>query len=117
MSMKKYLKHFSFLLVIGLVLAACSVDDSESNASGEGKVEMEVWYGLGSEADEKMKELISDLNEEHEDIEVTAVPQADYDETYEKLQAAIASDTASGGIRYEYTAHTDCAGRNALEQI
>src|SRR5699024_9008634 len=68
MSMKKYLKHFSFLLVIGLVLAACSVDDSESNASGDGKVEIEFWYGLGSEADEKMKELISDFNEEHEDI-------------------------------------------------
>src|SRR5699024_12763367 len=90
--MIQYFKHFRFLLVIGLVLDACSVDDSESNGSGDRKVEIEFWYGLGSEADEKMQELISDFNEEHEDIEVTAVPQADYDETYEKLQAAIASD-------------------------
>jgi len=117
MSMKKYLKHFSFLLVIGLVLAACSVDDSESNASGDGKVEIEFWYGLGSEADEKMKELISDFNEEHEDIEVTAVPQADYDETYEKLQAAIASDTAPGVFLSEITPLTDLASKDALEPI
>ena len=117
MSMKKHLKHFSFLLVIGLVLAACSVDDSESNAGGDGKVEIEFWYGLGSEADKKMKEIISDFNEEHDDIEVVAVPQADYDETYEKLQAAIASDTAPGVFISEITPMTDLAKKDAIQPL
>lgn len=101
------------LLVLSLVLAACSVDES----SGDGKVEVEFWYGLGSEADKKMKELISDFNDAHDDIEVVAVPQADYDETYEKLQAAIASDTAPGVFIAELNPLTDLAQKEALEPL
>ncbi|MBM7601787.1 multiple sugar transport system substrate-binding protein [Virgibacillus halotolerans] len=111
--MKKYLSRFGLLLVLALVLSACSVDES----SGDGKVEVEFWYGLGSEADTKMKELISDFNNQHDDIEVVAVPQADYDETYEKLQAAIASNTAPGVFIAELNPLTDLAKKEAIEPL
>jgi|SRR5690625_444368 len=111
--MKKYFSGIGLLLVLALFLTACSVDES----SGDGKVEVEFWYGLGSEADKKMKEIISDFNDEHDDIEVVAVPQADYDETYEKLQAAIASDTAPGVFLSEITPLTDLAQKEAIEPL
>lgn len=111
--MKKYFSRFGLLFVLALVLAACSVDES----SGDGKVEVEFWYGLGSEADTKMKELISDFNNQHDDIEVVAVPQADYDETYEKLQAAIASNTAPGVFIAELNPLTDLAKKEAIEPL
>src|SRR5699024_7643703 len=98
----------------GLILGACSSSDS---ALSDGKVEIEFWYGLGSEADKKMKEIISDFNAEHEDIEVIPVPQADYTETYEKLQAAIASNTAPGIFIAEVTTVTDLASKEELELI
>lgn len=113
--MKKYFKGLSLLMIVGLLLAACSVD--ESSSSEDGKTEIEFWYGLGSEADKKMKELVNDFNEENDDIEITAVPQADYDETYEKLQAAIASDTAPAVFISEPTALVDLANKQALEPL
>lgn len=112
--MRKYLLGFSLLLAFGLILGACS---SSNSASSDGKVEIEFWYGLGSEADKKMKEIISDFNAEHEDIEVIPVPQADYTETYEKLQAAIASNTAPGIFIAEVTPMTDLASKEALEPL
>ena len=111
--MRKHFAKVCLLLIFGLVLTACSVDES----SGDGKVEIEFWYGLGSEADIKMKEIISDFNDEHDDIKVTAVPQADYDETYQKLQAAIASDTAPGVFISEITPLTDLAKKDAIQPL
>src|SRR5699024_750088 len=51
------------------------------------------------------------------DIEVNALPQADSDESNQKLQAAIASDTAPGVFLSEITPLTDLASKEALELI
>jgi len=110
---KKHFTKISFLLIIGVIISACSVDQAEE----DGTTEIEFWYGLGSEADEKMQEIINDFNDEYDDIEVTAVTQEDYDETYEKLQAAIASDTAPGVFVSEITPLTDLAQKDAIEPL
>lgn len=98
-----HIKKMIFCILLGFVLivgVACSDTKEEAGASNEKAadkpVEIEFWYGLGSEADKKMKEIIKSFNESQEDVLVKAVPQASYDETYQKLQAAIASDTAPG---------------------
>lgn len=83
-------------LLTGLVLTACGSGEKAASKSEDGKVKIEYWYGLGSEADKKMKELISGFNDSQTKYEVVAVPQADYTETYQKLQAAMASKTAPG---------------------
>ncbi|MEN1968821.1 ABC transporter substrate-binding protein [Lentibacillus sp. N15] len=112
--MRKKLIGISLAAILVLVLSACS---SSSGKSADGAVEIEFWYGLGSEADENMKRIIGDFNESQDDVVVKAVPQADYDETYEKLQAAIASDTAPGVFLSEITPLTDLAQKDAVEPL
>lgn len=112
--MKNIVKLFAVLL-LATVLAACSGDGASSD--GDGPVEIEFWYGLGSEADEKMKSLIEQFHEEQDEVIVKPVPQADYDETYQKVQAAIASDTAPGVFVSEVSPLTDLAKKEVLTPL
>lgn len=56
------------------------------------KVEIEFWYGLGSVAGETMEGLIKEFNESQDKIHLTGVQQPSYDDTFQKVQAAIAAN-------------------------
>ncbi|MDY6066001.1 MAG: ABC transporter substrate-binding protein [Finegoldia sp.] len=105
------MKKFKKLILMGLCsvlsLTACSQQAKEAqkeestssqpqSQTGEekkgGPVEIQFWYGLGSVAGETMEEIIADFNSSQDKVKVTGVQQADYDETYQKVQAAIAAD-------------------------
>ena len=122
---KKGIMSTIVLSMFLLVLSACSgsSDSSESKevsnaekASTE-KVEIEFWYGLGSEADIKMKEIIEGFNDSQDNYVVKAVPQANYDETYQKVQAAIASNTAPGVFITEGEAMHDLASKEVIAPL
>ncbi|MDD7305762.1 MAG: ABC transporter substrate-binding protein [Peptoniphilaceae bacterium] len=69
-------------------------ESSQTNekSSKEGPVEIQFWYGLGSVAGETMEGIIDDFNKSQDEVKVTGVQQADYTETYQKVQAAIAAN-------------------------
>lgn len=119
--MKKKLLLTMMMSLLLLVVAACSSSSGEGKkeeTGGEGKpVEIEFWYGLGSEADKKMKEIIQGFNDSQDDYVVKAVPQASYDETYQKLQAAIASKTAPGVFITGGAQMHDLASKQAITPL
>ena len=91
--MKRF-RIFAVLVLLISLLAGCSGGDSakENGTTGDGKpVEMEFWYGLGSIAGETMQEIIKEFNESQDEVVVKGVQQADYDETWQKVQAALAA--------------------------
>lgn len=61
-------------------------------------VEIEFWYGLGSEAGAKMEELIQEFNESQTEVKVVGVSQADYSETMQKVQAGMAAKKVPGAF-------------------
>ncbi|WBW49808.1 ABC transporter substrate-binding protein [Peptoniphilus equinus] len=104
--MKKFMHTLAFmsLVVVMIFTTACSESAKQAlntdtanagEASAELKdgetVEIEFWYGLGSVACETMESLIKEFNESQDKVHVTGVQQADYDETLQKVQAAIAA--------------------------
>lgn len=114
-----------FIAMLALVLAACS-GGANNNASGSGDTsnnsqgevtEIEFWYGLGSEADNKMKEIIQEFNDSQDEVVVTPVPQADYDETFQKVQAAIASGTAPGVFIAELISVNNLGAKGVLAPL
>jgi len=116
----KNLFRVAIISMLVFVMVACSSGEKESSGgsdSTEGPVEIEFWYGLGSEADEKMKEIVQGFNDSQEEVVVTPVPQADYDETYQKIQAAIASDTAPGVFITELVGLSDLAQKGGLAPL
>ncbi|WP_166243363.1 ABC transporter substrate-binding protein [Paenibacillus turpanensis] len=63
----------------------------EAAAPKKQPVEIEFWYGLGGKLGENMETLITKFNESQSEVVVKGVVQGKYDETKQKLQAAIAS--------------------------
>ena len=61
----------------------------------DGRVQVTLWYSGGKTAAGVMEELIGDFNSSQQQYQVTGIQQADYDETYTKLAAAIAGKTGA----------------------
>lgn len=97
--MTSWLKRITATVLAGALLlsAGCSPaakEESSAGASGDGPVEIEFWYGLGSVAGETMEGIIADFNASQDKVKVTGVQQPSYDETFQKVQAALASKKA-----------------------
>lgn len=69
-------------------------DESADSAASDGAVEVEFWYAGGKTAVNVVQEIVDEFNASQDTYYVTTVTQADYTETYEKLQAAIAGSVA-----------------------
>ena len=68
-------------------------DNSQDTASGT-PVEVEFWYSGGKTAVGVIQGIVDSFNESQSQYHVSTVTQADYDETYQKLQAGIAGNAA-----------------------
>lgn len=95
--MKKFIYAGLSSVVLATILAGCGNNGSDSSngkvvelKQGE-KVEIEFWYGLGGKLGDQMKKKIDAFNKSQDKVVIKGVQQADYDETYKKLQAAVAS--------------------------
>lgn len=70
-------------------------DVSNNNTTvEESAVEVEFWYAGGKTAVGVVQQIVDEYNESQNTYHVTTVTQADYSETYEKLQAGIAGNAA-----------------------
>ena len=68
-------------------------ETASAEEAGE-KTEIEFWYSGGKTAVGVVQEIIDSYNASQDLYTVTAVTQASYDETYQKLQAGIAGNAA-----------------------
>lgn len=75
-------------------LTGCGSNAKKEQASSGGKTEVEFWYSGGKTAVGVVQQIIDDFNKSQEKYKVKAVTQADYDETYKKLEAGIAGKAA-----------------------
>ncbi|TQR16277.1 ABC transporter substrate-binding protein [Psychrobacillus soli] len=119
--MKKNLLFAIIVSALLMILAACSSKSEEGStgtaSESSGPTTIEFWYGLGSEADLKMKEIIDGFNKSQDEVIVKAVPQASYSETYQKLQAAIAAKDAPGLFITGSSSLVDLASKSALAPL
>lgn len=92
---KKLLSIAALGLVSSLVLSACGSSTSPAAKKTEsGKIEVEFWFAGGKTAVNVWQDIIDQYNASQDTYEVKAVTQADYDETYTKLQAAVSGNVA-----------------------
>lgn len=89
-------KYILILGVLAMIMAftGCSNSSKETdstNSKGNGKTEIEFWYGLGSEAGKEMQSIIDSFNSSQDEVFVKGIQQADYSTTWKKIQAAIAA--------------------------
>lgn len=102
--MKKKIVSLVMAAVLGAsVLTGCggtgnttSSGNSSSQSESENKdaVEVEFWYAGGKTAVNVVAEIVEEFNNSQDQYHVSCVTQADYDETYQKVQAGIAGASA-----------------------
>ncbi|WP_373886037.1 ABC transporter substrate-binding protein [Cytobacillus gottheilii] len=86
------------MITMGLFIAAGCSNNANSEGTEEGPIEIEFWYGLGGKLGEGVEKTISDFNESQDEIKVVGVAQGEYEETVQKLQAAVAAKKVPAAV-------------------
>ncbi len=97
--------------------AAAETSVEASTAAPAQTVELEYWYGLGGKLGETMKGLIDKFNASQTAYKVNGVTQGSYDETYQALQAAVASGSTPACFLTTSSQVNSLAKRNVLENL
>lgn len=92
--------------------------NSNQSASGTGeKTTVEFWYAGGKTAVGVIQDIVDKYNESQDKYEVKTVTQADYSETYQKLQAAIAGNAAPDLVLLDPSAARTLDEKNLLTDL
>lgn len=92
---KRVLAALLGMTMIAGLFSGCGKDASkETTKTEDGKIQIDFWYSGGKTAVNVFQEIVDEFNESQEKYEVKTTTQADYTETYEKLQAGIAGKNA-----------------------
>ncbi|MBP3544554.1 MAG: extracellular solute-binding protein, partial [Lachnospiraceae bacterium] len=105
----------ALLAMSTLTMGGCA--QSGADTSADGRTELVFWYSGGKTAVGVWDKLIAEFNASQELYTVTGVTQADYDETYQKVQAGIASKTAADVVLLDADKARNLAEKKLLEDI
>ncbi|MBR5383534.1 MAG: extracellular solute-binding protein [Clostridia bacterium] len=104
-------KLVSLLLMVAMLLSVCSF------AAADGRVQVEFWYGLGGATGEIVKNTIAEFNAMQDKYEVIGVTKGSYTETFQDIQAPIASGNPPAMAILEYSQISKLADKNVLEDL
>ncbi|MDR2615772.1 MAG: extracellular solute-binding protein, partial [Oscillospiraceae bacterium] len=90
---------------------------SAGGETGAEPVELSFWYAGGKTAAGVLSEIVDDFNLSQESWRISTVTQADYTETYQKLQAGIAGGSAPSLALLDPTSATSLAVKGLLEDL
>lgn len=84
------------MMTASLALAGCGSKSKsgETQKTDDGKIQIDFWYSGGKTAVNVLSDLVEEFNKSQDKYEIKGTTQADYTETYEKLQAGIAGKNA-----------------------
>ena len=104
-------------LLTGCGTSSKSAVKSGSDSKKNGPVEVEFWYSGGKTAVNVVADIVDEFNKSQSDYKVKCVTQADYDETYQKVQAGIAGGTAPDIALLDVNSSRTLNQKKVLEDI
>lgn len=96
---------------------ATAEETDSADAAGGDAVEVEFWYAGGKTAVGVVQEIIDEYNASQDAYYVTAVTQADYTETYQKLQAGIAGNAAPDLVLLDAGVARSLSDKNLVAEL
>ena len=96
---RMFKRKIAYIGAVSLLAVSMLTGCSTSKADGEvidanGPIQIDFWYSGGKTAVNVFGEIVDAFNESQSEYHINEVTQADYTETYEKLQAGIAGKKA-----------------------
>lgn len=104
-------------MIVGLAAGCGKSGASEAKASDGEKVQIDFWYSGGKTAVNVLTDMVESFNESQEEYEIVSTTQADYTETYEKLQAGIAGKKAPDMALLDVDKSTNLYKKNLTADI
>lgn len=102
------------------MMAGCgkgSGKSGETEKTEDGKIQIEYWYSGGKTAVDVLGEMIEEFNASQDKYEVVGTTQADYTETYQKLQAGIAGNNAPDMALIDVDKARNLSDKNMIADI
>lgn len=88
-----------------------------ATTTADGKIQIDFWYAGGKTAVNVFQDIVDEFNESQDKYEIVTTTQADYSETYEKLQAAIAGKKAPDMVLLDVDASQNLNEKGLLADI
>lgn len=96
---------------------ASGINQTQKDDDMKGKTEVDFWYSGGKTAVKVVQDIVDDYNKSQDTYFVKTVTQADYSETYEKLQAAIAGNVAPDVVLLESDSARGLSDKNLVVDL
>lgn len=96
---------------------ASGINQTQKDEDMKGKTEVDFWYSGGKTAVKVVQDIVDDYNKSQDTYFVKTVTQADYSETYEKLQAAIAGNVAPDVVLLESDSARGLSDKNLVVDL
>lgn len=96
---------------------ASGINQTQKDDDMKGKTKVDFWYSGGKTAVKVVQDIVDDYNESQNTYFVKTVTQADYSETYEKLQAAIAGNVAPDVVLLESDSARGLSDKNLVVDL
>lgn len=97
--------------------SASAENNSENIVASGNAVQIDFWYSGGKTAVNVFQEIVDEFNESQSDYYINTVTQADYTETYEKLQAGIAGGNAPDMALLDVDKARNLSNKNLVADI
>ena len=117
--MKKKVVSILLLCTLGVsLISGCGTSkQAETTKNADGKVEVDFWYSGGKTAVNVVQDIVDEFNESQDKYEIKTTTQADYTETYEKLQAGIAGNNAPDLALLDVDKSRNLSAKNLIEDL
>lgn len=96
---------------------ASGINQTQKDEDMKEKTEVDFWYSGGKTAVKVVQDIVDDYNKFQDTYFVKTVTQADYSETYEKLQAAIAGNVAPDVVLLESDSARGLSDKNLVVDL
>ena len=96
---------------------ASGINQTQKDQDMKPKTEVDFWYSGGKTAVKVVQDIVDDYNKSQDTYFVKTVTQADYSETYEKLQAAIAGNVAPDVVLLESDSARGLSDKNLVVDL
>lgn len=96
---------------------ASGINQTQKDEDMKGKTEVDFWYSGGKTAVKVVQDIVDDYNKFQDTYFMKTVTQADYSETYEKLQAAIAGNVAPDVVLLESDSARGLSDKNLVVDL
>lgn len=114
---KKVLLALSGVITISMLAGCSNTASKKETENSDGVVEIDFWYSGGKTAVGILGDMVEEFNASQSKYKINGLTQADYTETYEKLQAGIAGNKAPDIALLDVDKSRNLSNKELIEDI